>query len=143
MRPTHNYVLGTRRSLAEVMSLQGRHAEADSMLRDVVKLEREELAKGHVEIGRALQAHGEVKLRLGDAASAEALLREALGIRTAALGGSHWLVAETESMLGEALAAQGRHAEAQPLLVGAYERLVAQRGAADRYTREARARLSR
>ena len=113
------------------------------MLRDVVTLEREELAKGHVEIGRALLAHGKVRLRLGDATGAESQLRDALEIRTAALGASHWLVAEAESVLGEALATQGRHTEAQPLLVGAWERLVAQRGAADRYTREAQARLSR
>jgi hypothetical protein len=143
LRPTHNYVLATRRSLAEVTSLRGRHAEADTMLRDVVKLEREELPKGHVEIGRALQAYGEVKLLMGDAKAAETLLREAREIRVSALGVQHWLVAETESLLGQALAAQDRHAEAKPMLTGAYERLLAQRGADDRRTREARARLER
>lgn len=40
-----------------------------------------------------------------------------------------------------AIGTQGRRAEAQPLLGGAYEVLLAQRGPSDRATREARARL--
>ena len=141
MRPTHHYVLGTRRSLAEVMAQGGRYAEADSLLRDVIALARTSMPKGHVEFGRALQAHGEVRLALNDPRGAEQLLRESLDIRRAALGTTHWHVAQTESTLGAALAAQNRGAEAQPLLSRAYETLAAQRGPTDRVTREARSRL--
>jgi len=70
-------------------------------------------------------------------------LRESLAIRRAALGETHWQVAETKSVLGAALATQGQRAEAQPLLSTAYEVLLTQRGPASRVTREARARLER
>jgi len=143
MRPTHHYLLGTRRALAETLARRGELAEADAILREVIPRLRETLVKGHVELGRALQAHGDVRLRLGDAASAVPLFREALVIRRAALGPDHWHVAETESALGAALAALERHDEARPLLTSAYERLMAQRGANDRRTRDARQRLSR
>jgi serine/threonine-protein kinase len=143
VRPTSYNYLSTKRSHAEVLSLMGRHAEADSILGDVLAKQRTALARGHVEIGRLLQSQGEVKMRLGDARAAEPLLREALSIRVAALGDGHWAVAETQSALGEALAALGRQDEATPMMTGAYERLLAQRGADDRRTRDARARLGR
>ncbi|MEW5917122.1 MAG: serine/threonine-protein kinase [Gemmatimonadota bacterium] len=141
MRPNHHYVLGTKRLLAEALTLRGRYAEADSLLTDVLALQRKTMVPGHVEIGRVLQAHGEVKRLMGDPRGAEQLLREALMVRTAALGTEHWSVAETESSLGAALAAQQRHDEARPLLASAYERLLAQRGSGDRRTREAFARF--
>jgi tetratricopeptide (TPR) repeat protein len=143
MRPNHIYVLSTKRALAEALAQAGRYAEADSLLGDVLRLQRETLVKGHVELGRVLQALGEVKLRSGDAHGAEPLLREALAIRLAALGPDHWNVAETESVLGAALAAQDRPGDARPLLASGYERLLAQRGISDRRTRDARARLER
>ena len=143
MRPNHHYLLITKRSLAEVLGQRGRYVEADTLLRSVVALQRGTLAKGHVEIGRALLAHGGVRLALNDPNGAEAMLRESLAISQAALGPTHWQVAETMSVLGAALAAQGRGEEAQPLLTRGYESLLAQRGPTDRRTREARARLDR
>jgi serine/threonine protein kinase/tetratricopeptide (TPR) repeat protein len=143
MRPNHHYLLITKRSLAEVLAQRGRHADADSLLASVLRMERATLVKGHVEIGRALLAHGGVRLAMNDARGAEALLRESLAISQAALGPTHWQVAETESVLGAALAAQNRGDEAQPLLARAYASLAAQRGSADRRTREARGRLGR
>ena len=113
LRPNNYNVLSTKRSLAEVLSLQGRHAEADSLLIEILKLQRGTLVKGHMEIARVLQAQGEVKLRRGDPAAAEPLLREALAMRVAALGAGHWSVAESRSALGEALAAQDRQARAR------------------------------
>jgi tetratricopeptide (TPR) repeat protein len=142
MRPSHHYVLGTKRSLAEAVGHQDRLKEADSMLTDVVLSTRQTLP-GHVELARALHAHGDVRLRMGDARGAETLLREALALRQTTLGLEHWQVAETEGVLGLALVAQQRFSEARPLLARSYERLLAQRGPADRRTREVRARLDR
>jgi serine/threonine-protein kinase len=133
---TGHHVLVTRRTLAEVLALRGRLTTADSLLTSVIALDRETMAPGQIEIGRALHAHGLVRLELRDAAGAEALLREALAIRRTALPGTHWHVAETEGALGAALAAQARHEEARPLLQRAHEALLAQRGAADRRTRQ-------
>ena len=61
-------------------------------------------------LGRILVAKEETK-------EAAALLRECLAIRRHALSPDHWLVAETESLLGDCLARQGLYAEAEPLLL--------------------------
>jgi serine/threonine-protein kinase len=140
-RPGNFHLLGTRRALAEVLAQRGQFPEADSVLADVLDRARETLAGRHVEIGRALHARGVVRLGMGDAAGAEALLREALDLRSAVLPVGHWQIAETEGWLGSALAAQGRGTEATALLERAHETLLARRGAADRRTREALARL--
>ena len=140
MRPSHHYLLSTNRSLGEVFAQRGRLVEADSLLGAVLTLLPSALVTGHVEHARALHALGVVRLELGDALGAERRLRESLVISRAALGPAHWRVAETESVLGAALEAQGRRDEAHPLLTRAYDLLLAQRGAADRRTREARAR---
>ena len=143
IRPNHHYLLSTNRSLAEVLAQERRFAEADSVLRGVLALLPKALVPGHVEHARALHAQGVVRLALGDALGAEGSLRESLTISRTALGPTHWRVAETESVLGAALLAQGRRDEAQPMLTHGYELLLKQRGDADRRTQEARARLSR
>jgi hypothetical protein len=69
-------------------------------------------------------------------------LREAVAIRKQAYVNDHPRIAHATSLLGESLAAQGRHAEAEPLLVEGYEGLTAQRGAGHEQTQEARRRLA-
>jgi tetratricopeptide (TPR) repeat protein len=63
-------------------------------------------------------------LRAGRAAEAEPLLRRALAIRER-VGPAQWTTANARSMLGEALAAQGKHAEAGPLLRRGFDELTA------------------
>jgi eukaryotic-like serine/threonine-protein kinase len=140
-RPNHHYLLGTRRSLAEVLTERGRYQEADSLLRGILAMQRETLPKESVDLARTLQSYAVVRLGLNDAAGAEPIAREALAIRRSSLGASHWLVAESESTLGASLAALGRRDEARPLLARAHAALLAQRGAQDRRTRQAAARL--
>ena len=143
IRPNHHYILSTMRSLGEVLAQERRFTEADSVLQGVLALLPGALVNGHVEHGRALHAQGLVRLALGDVSGAERSLRESLAISRAALGPTHWRVAETESVLGSVLLAGGRPDEAQPMLTRGHELLVKKRGAEDRRTREARARLSR
>jgi hypothetical protein len=61
-------------------------------------------------------------LAKGDHAGAEPVLRECHTIREKTMPES-WLRWNAASMLGEALAGQGRHAEAEPLLLQGYERM--------------------
>ena len=49
-------------------------------------------------------------------ADSVATLREALAVRIRTLGDGHWMTANTRSVLGECLLAQGRIDEARPLL---------------------------
>ena len=56
-------------------------------------------------------------------ADAEPLLRECLVIREKELP-DHWLRWNALSMLGEALSGQGKHAEAEPLLIEGYEKML-------------------
>jgi tetratricopeptide (TPR) repeat protein len=70
-------------------------------------------------IGRetALLGLGRVALAEGRPAAAESPLRRSLAIREAALGAEHPQTAEAQSWLGVCLVAQGRFAEAGPLLL--------------------------
>lgn len=52
------------------------------------------------------------------------MLREGLAIREKKLPAGAWQIANTRSLLGAALAKQGRFAEAEPLLVAAHDGLV-------------------
>jgi hypothetical protein len=51
--------------------------------------------------------------------SAEPLLRDALRLRTVRLRADDWRIGQAQSLLAAALAARGRVAEAEPLMVAA------------------------
>jgi tetratricopeptide (TPR) repeat protein len=95
----------------------------------------------HPAIGSTLVLLGQSQLRLNRVAEAEASVRDALRVRSASLPRTHWLVASTESALGEVLTARRRFAEAERLLLGALERLRTQRGEDAEATVSTRARL--
>ena len=82
-----------------------------------------------------------VLLDQGRAAHAEPLAREALAIFSQETPSS-WRVADAASVLGGCLAAQGRFAEAEPMLVDAYETLAKDQGDGKRRAGEARARVA-
>ena len=69
------------------------------------------------------------------------MLREALGLRLGGLPKEHPDTAETESVLGACLVAQGRFAEAEPLLVGSHRLMLAKRTDRSRETRDALDRI--
>src|SRR3546814_6863441 len=66
---------------------------------------------------------GVMYLRAGNAKGAEEAFREALRIRQKNLPGDHWKVADMQSQLGAALAAQGQLDAAEPLLKAGYANL--------------------
>ena len=77
----------------------------------------------------------------GEFEDAEAALRQAWQIYSAALPEDHWRTADTASLLGGSLVGLGRLEEAEPLLVGAYENLVETRGPEHPFTTAARQRV--
>jgi serine/threonine-protein kinase len=99
------------------------------------------LLKDHANVATALTGLAWVLLDEGHAGEAESLLRQAMEIRRKTLPAGHPDTAVTESLLGASLVAQGRHAEAEPLLIQSYARTVAARTDRARESREARARI--
>ena len=71
----------------------------------------------------------------------EAIVREAVKLRTGSLPKEHYWVALANSALGECLTIQERYGEAEPLLVGSYESLKNSQGANNPRTRLALQRL--
>jgi hypothetical protein len=67
-----------------------------------------------------LTALGRSLVKLSKWSEAEPLLRESLAIREKAIPGDYERF-HTMSLLGEALLGQGKHPEAEPLVVGGYE----------------------
>jgi hypothetical protein len=89
-----------------------------------------------------LQIRGLSQAASGRPADGERSLRESLAVRREALPAGHWLIASSQSILGEHLVRHPRRfAEAEPLLRGGYEGLRAALGASDPRTRTALTRL--
>ena len=89
--------------------------EATGLLEQVLSHERRKFREPHPDLGRTLHHLGEAHLAQGNPFAAETTLRHAL-INYAELPDSHWQVGDATSLLGAALRAQGRSAEAQVLL---------------------------
>jgi tetratricopeptide (TPR) repeat protein len=71
-------------------------------------------------VGGSLALRGETLMKEGAFGQAEPLLRACLAMRQKALTEGHWLIADTKSLLGEALAGQDKFAEAERMLLEGY-----------------------
>ena len=71
----------------------------------------------------------------------EAILRQAVKLRTDSLPRDHFWVAIAKGALGECLVSERRFAEAQPLLLESFTTLTSQLGPRDPRTRESAWRL--
>jgi hypothetical protein len=87
-------------------------------------MRRRHLGNEHLAVAHALRNLARLRRRLGKLASSEALLREALPIWRRLSPEGHPAVGTTARLLGEVLLAAGRPAEAEPLLVDAFETFV-------------------
>ncbi len=88
-----------------------------------------------------LALHGTVLLDLGRPADAEPFVRQALGLREKLFGVGDWHRANTLSLLGAILSAEGNNAEAEARLVEAYTALEQDRNTPAITLTRARARL--
>ncbi len=129
--------LGTASRLALALGAQEKHAEAVDLLEGLVGEERIQPASRAM-----LQAvFGLSLLGLEKPVAAEKTLRACVAFREEAMPG-HWLTWNAVSLLGQSLADQGRHEEAEPLLLESYEKMDPPAVSAHR-KEEARARLVR
>jgi eukaryotic-like serine/threonine-protein kinase len=134
-----------RNALAQLALVQlraGKHAEAEANLREVLEAQRAALEPRHPDLAQTLTMLGATLLAQGRAEEARASLAEALEIRRERFG-DHWLVANTQSLYGEALCALERYDEAEPLLLQSVERLRATLGEQDFRARDAAGRVGR
>jgi tetratricopeptide (TPR) repeat protein len=107
----------------------GKLDEAETLARGALASARRRRPAGDAEVATALAMLCSIKLEQRQYAGAEPIARECLAIRADKMPG-HWRTYHTMSLLGGALAGQGKHEEAEPLLREGYERMdLAQAGA--------------
>jgi tetratricopeptide (TPR) repeat protein len=118
--PDHPYTLEDRNNLAEAYESLGRRADAEDLFRDVLTRRRKTVKPDNPLLAYDLTELGRNLLEQSRWSEVEPVLREALAICERATP-DHWRRFDAMSLLGGALLGQGRHAEAEPLLVAGYE----------------------
>jgi tetratricopeptide (TPR) repeat protein len=123
----HPEALDSRRNLAEAYEELGRWAEAEPLLRENVARRRQANDPGD-RLPEDLTSLGVNLAVRRKWSAAESVWRECLAIR-AKSDPDGWLRFAAMSQLGEALLRQGRHAEAEALIVAGYDGLKARSAA--------------
>ena len=95
----------------------------------------------HPAIAVSMQYLGRALGNMDSLVEGERWLRESLALRTKNLPSDHWLLASSESALGEHLALAHRYAEAETLLLQSEAKLVKYRGEKSPVVNDARVRL--
>jgi tetratricopeptide (TPR) repeat protein len=100
---------------------EGKFAEAETLTRETLAIERRTLGNDHSDTQATVQALGQLLTAQGHYAEAERLLREAYDTRLHILGRDHSQTAEAAYDLGALYAAQGKKEEAMVPLVTAVD----------------------
>ena len=108
-------------NLADVLREEGKFAEAETLTRETLAIERRTLGNDHSDTQATVQAVGQLLTAQGHYAEAERLLREAYDTRLRILGRDHSQTAEAAYNLGALYAAQGKKEEAMVPLVSAVD----------------------
>jgi tetratricopeptide (TPR) repeat protein len=108
--------------LGILLQQQGKLAEAEGVFRHGLELGRRQLPKGDPGIAGMLARLGFLQLQSRNHAGAELTLRECQSIRSEKEL-DEWTTYNTMSLLGAALAGQGKHEEADLLLREGYEKM--------------------
>jgi tetratricopeptide (TPR) repeat protein len=124
-------------NLAFILLAEDRPAEAEPFVREALSI----TPPNHPNRAVFLRHLAAALVGQGKGQQAELSAREALAIFRTAKKGGPWRVPDAESVLGSSLAAQGRFAEAEPLLLGSYQTLKADTGEGTQYAPAALARI--
>ncbi len=140
--PDHHYqVARAHLRLGEALLAQEHYTEANTHFQNARARYDQIYDYESTYIAQVLHGQARLLSRRGDATGAETTFREALRIYTQTLPVDHPFEAEAKSGLGACLAAQGRYAEAEPLLQEGYTLLVEKRSPRHANTRRALERL--
>ncbi|MEY2541772.1 MAG: eukaryotic-like serine/threonine-protein kinase [Verrucomicrobiota bacterium] len=127
---------------AQALYAAQHYTEAEAKINETLRIYRAASTPQYLNYATALTVQGLIYSRLGKAADAEKLLRQAVQIRASNMPVTHFLRAMTEGALGEFLSRQNDFPEAEPLLLGSYESLKASQAANSPRTRLALQRLA-
>lgn len=141
--PTNPATLASLRMLTSALVESGRCREALPLVQGIVALRGRELPETDPTLGVALLQQGQCQAELGNLAAGEASLRDALAVRRAAFGETHWAVAQVQSVLGEVLGRRKKDVEAESMLREGYAGMVRELGQDHIRTKQASDRLSR
>ncbi|MEO6690469.1 MAG: tetratricopeptide repeat protein [Dokdonella sp.] len=128
--PTHSRVATALTTLAQAQLRTGAQPEAIANLERAYRIYLDSLGPRHLYTAVGETALAQAKLEAGDAAGAETVFRDTLA-KYADANPQHIFAEAARRGLGEALTAQGRLADAEPLLRTVQQRLVAKFGEAD------------
>ncbi len=128
-------------NLAFAQIEQGKYDEAEQTLAEAIVIATEANGKDHPSLAGYWFFLARVRLGQGQGIEAERLLRNVLAVRTKTMPGN-WRVPQARSALGEALTIQNRYAEAEPLLLEAWQSLKPGTGPEGREARMALRRLT-
>lgn len=138
----HPFVAYGLNNLGWMLYSKGDYDAAEPLLRESAELVRKKEGRQHPGIAYALSNLAAVQIERGEPAEAEALSREAVELFRQNFPG-HWRIANSESILGASLAAQGRFEEAEKLLLGSYPIVRDTTGESSKYTEDVLRRLVR
>ncbi len=125
----HPAVPYTLNVLGEVLSHQGKFAEAEKAFRESVEIARHILPPDHVYIFAALLGLGKALAAQGEEQQAEPILREGVEIGRKILPKDASDLVRTEGALGSCLTRLRRFDEAESILLGTYQNLLAKQSA--------------
>jgi tetratricopeptide (TPR) repeat protein len=129
-------------SLAVAEEWRGRLGEAQTLLEESLRVAEPQLGRDHPRVLDVITNLARVRIARGDAAATEPSLRAVLSAREKRYPPGDWRIAQAQSLLGAALAAQKRYAEAEPLMVAADHGLMPVPGVQERERAANRARLA-
>jgi tetratricopeptide (TPR) repeat protein len=117
--PDHPYTAAALAVLAAIYKAQGKLPEAEKTAREALDARTRGLGAGHVDTLWSATYLGDLLLRERKFEEAGVLLRQTLDL-SVQMKLEPWLIALTESRLGDAMMNTGRMAEAEPLLLEGY-----------------------
>ncbi len=141
--PEYLAIYDNIRLQAQVAYLNGDYQSAKKKIDLALDNYRKNSSPKNIGFATALTIKGLVLNKLGKAAEAENLLREAVRLRTENLPPDHFMTAITNGALGEVLLDEKKLDEADPLIRSSYAALVASQKTDNARLRVAKARLDR
>jgi len=120
---THPTTLANMNNVADLYRRLARTGEAETLFRLILDARRRQLGPDHPTTIAAMSSLGEVQLLEDKRGDAQRMLRDALD----AYAHTHadtWRRYYTQSLLGQCLARNGRHADAEPLLAAGLEGMI-------------------
>jgi serine/threonine-protein kinase len=117
-------------------------AAAEALFREALAIRRRRFGPEHVLVANSAMSLARLLHRQDRAAEALPLATDALAALNASLLPGDWRIGVAETVAGGCLADLGRHGEAEPLLLGAYETLSRSTGPTAGATRQALEQLA-